>query len=74
MGDKLPPLYAGVVPVNPGDLLILATDGIAAGFETELHLAQSPGRIADAILNRHFKGTDDALVFVGRYLGIRHGP
>jgi len=57
----------------PGDLLVFATDGIAPGFETDLHLAQSPGRIADTILNRHFKGTDDALVFVGRYLGLSHG-
>src|SRR5262245_10120584 len=74
VGDSLPPLFARIVPVCPGDLLILATDGIASSFETDLHFAQSPGRIADGILNRHFKGTDDALVLVARYLGLSHGP
>jgi hypothetical protein len=31
--------------------------------------SDSPQQIADRILKRHFKGTDDALVLVARYVG-----
>ena len=32
----------------------------------------TPKQIAEKILSRHFKGNDDALVLVARYLGKRH--
>jgi hypothetical protein len=73
VGYKLPPLYVSSAPLAVGDLLVFATDGIAPGFESDVYIAQSPGRIADSILNRHFKGTDDALVLVARYLGLPNG-
>jgi negative regulator of sigma-B (phosphoserine phosphatase) len=73
VGYKLPQLYVSVVPLRPGDLLVLVTDGIAPSFDTDIYLGQSPGRIADSILNRHFKRTDDALAFVARYLGLQRG-
>jgi negative regulator of sigma-B (phosphoserine phosphatase) len=73
VGYRLPPLYVSSAPLCVGDLLVFATDGIAPGFESDLYIAQSPGRIADSILNRHFKGTDDALVLVARYLGLPNG-
>ena len=73
VGYKLPPLYVSSAPLAVGDLLVFATDGIAPGFDSDVYIAQSPGRIADSILNRHFKGTDDALVLVARYLGLPHG-
>jgi len=72
VGYQLPALHAGVVPVAPGDLLILASDGIRNGFEPGVALTDPPQQIDDRIMNQHFKGTDDALVLVLRFLGARH--
>ena len=72
LGYQLPALQASVIPVAAGDLLILATDGLHTAFADGIDLNEAPGRIADRILRRHFKGTDDALVLVARYLGSRH--
>jgi hypothetical protein len=72
VGYHLPALQASIIPVAPGDLLILATDGIRAAFDDGIKLNETPRRIADNILSRYFKGNDDALVFVARYLGMRH--
>jgi phosphoserine phosphatase RsbX len=69
VGYQLPALQAGVLPIGPGDLLIFATDGVHAAFDQGINLADSVQKIADRILSRCFKGTDDALVLVIRYLG-----
>lgn len=57
--------------MSRGDLLVLATDGVAAGGAGTLaavrtHTVQS---IADDVVARFAKATDDALVLVVRYLG-----
>ena len=72
VGCQLPELRASVVPVAVGDLLVLATDGIQAGFENEIKLNETPGQIAEKILSHHYRGNDDALVLVARYLGMHH--
>jgi hypothetical protein len=72
VGDQLPELQSSDVAVSRGDLLILATDGIQAGFELPTHVRETPRQIAELILNQNFKGTDDALVLVARYLGTSH--
>jgi serine phosphatase RsbU (regulator of sigma subunit) len=72
VGYQLPALYASVLPLAPGDLLIFATDGIHAGFAKGINLKEPPKQIAQRILGQHFKGGDDALVLVVRYLGPRH--
>lgn len=72
VGYQLPALHASVVPVAPGDLVIFATDGVEAGFDSSSSHKGSPAQIADRILNQHFKGNDDALVLVARYVGMRH--
>jgi hypothetical protein len=69
VGYQLPALHASVLPIGSGDLLIFATDGVHAAFDQGINLADSPRNIADRILSRCFKGTDDALVLVIRYLG-----
>jgi negative regulator of sigma-B (phosphoserine phosphatase) len=59
-----------VVPIARGDTLILATDGIKSGFADGLPPAGlAPQALADQILSRFAKGTDDALVLVARYVG-----
>jgi len=68
IGDNLPRLVASVVEVDPGDLLIFATDGIRAEFADHVNLQESPQQNADRILAQHGRETDDALVLVARYL------
>ncbi len=69
VGYRLPPLRPAVLTIRPGDTLILATDGIRGGFVSQLTSGEPPQQMADGILARHGKGTDDALVLVARYLG-----
>ncbi len=72
VGYRLPPLRASVLPVAPGDTLIFVTDGIHSSFAGDLALAASshaPQQIADDILSRHGRQTDDALVLAVRYRG-----
>jgi serine phosphatase RsbU (regulator of sigma subunit) len=70
VGLQIPPMRCAVTPIAPGDTLLLATDGIRSAFADALNLDDSPQRIADSILTRDVKGTDDALVLVARYLGV----
>jgi len=72
VGYQLPVLRASTLRLAPDDLLIFATDGIDAGFAEGLVCSDSPQQLADDILERHFKGHDDALVLVVRYLGPQH--
>jgi hypothetical protein len=72
VGFRLPPLHTVVVPLTRGDLLVFATDGIRVEFLNDLNPLTMPQKLADRILSQHFKGNDDALVLVVRYLGRRH--
>jgi negative regulator of sigma-B (phosphoserine phosphatase) len=69
VGYQIPALRSVTLPVSPGDTLIMATDGIAGGFSSRLPLDHDPQRLADDLLARFAKGTDDAHVVVARYLG-----
>jgi hypothetical protein len=69
VGQRLPSLQAAVTRVQPGDMVIFATDGIAPDFADELRLEGSVDDIAERIISRFCKKTDDALVLVVRYLG-----
>jgi negative regulator of sigma-B (phosphoserine phosphatase) len=71
VGGRLPPLRASAIPIAPGDTLILATDGVKAGFTRDLTADDPPQRIADGIVARYRKDMDDALVLVARYAGGR---
>jgi serine phosphatase RsbU (regulator of sigma subunit) len=72
VGYRLPTLRASALSVAAGDLMILATDGIAAAFAHRRPAAGRPADIAAEILRRHGKTTDDALVLVARCLEV--GP
>jgi phosphoserine phosphatase RsbX len=72
VGYQLPEQRANVLPIAPGDLVAFATDGIGPGFSKELVCGESPQKLANDILERHFKGNDDALALVVRYLGVDH--
>jgi serine/threonine protein phosphatase PrpC len=69
VGYRLPTLRTETLQVSPGDRLILATDGIRSDFSSESPFGRTVQELADHILARHGKPTDDALVLVARYLG-----
>lgn len=57
------------VPIRPGDLLVMVSDGIAESHLGDIDFAASATVIAEQILHRHRKGTDDALVLAARHRG-----
>ena len=73
VGRQLPPLKVSRVRVAPGDVLILATDGICAEFAEAETPSGSVRSSAERILARYATGTDDALVVVVRYQGRPDG-
>jgi hypothetical protein len=68
VGYSMPALVARTVTVAKGDTLALATDGIRHGFRAEID-AREPQVIADAVLAKYGKGSDDACVVIARYIG-----
>lgn len=69
VGYNLPQVRVGTVPLGPGDAVALATDGVAADYSVSLESGVAAQALAERILARHGKGTDDALAVVVRYLG-----
>lgn len=69
VGYKLPRLRISVLPLQPDDLFILHTDGISDRFVDSVFRSGSLDKIADNIINKFGKRSDDALVVVFRYLG-----
>ena len=67
IGGELPHPTTRSVPLALGDTVILFSDGVKDGFADALVLSSSPQQIADAVIARHSKGNDDALVLVARY-------
>ena len=69
VGYRLPSLMSSVRRVDPGDLLVVATDGIRTDFAEHVVAGAPAKAMADRLLQRCGKGTDDALVLVVRYRG-----
>ena len=65
----LPAVRPWVIPVQVGDLLVFATDGLRGGFADDVSRSDTPQQVANLLLSRYGKGTDDALVLAARYLG-----
>jgi hypothetical protein len=70
VGYMVPKLAASEVEVLPGDILVMATDGVRGDLAELVVPRDPPQRIADRILAERLKGWDDALVLVAR-LGER---
>jgi serine phosphatase RsbU (regulator of sigma subunit) len=67
VGFQLPSfLRPEPVKIRPGDLVIMGTDGLTAGFDEGITLGYTIVEVAQGILSRCAKGTDDALVLVTR--------
>jgi phosphoserine phosphatase RsbX len=58
-----------VMELRQGDAVAFATDGIEADYSASLSPNVPAQELAERILERHGKGTDDALAVVVRYLG-----
>jgi phosphoserine phosphatase RsbX len=67
VGHSLPILRERSIPVGPGDVLVLATDGIRPTFPDIVRNGERPQDSADRILAGCLKGDDDALVLVARF-------
>jgi hypothetical protein len=68
-GEHLPSQPPTATHVQRGDLLVLATDGVAASFSDDVRPDGSCEEIAAWLLERHGITSDDALVLVLRFLG-----
>lgn len=69
IGHSLPPVRASSHPLTPGDVVVMATDGVRADFADALSVAGPPRAIAERVLARSARADDDALVVVARWLG-----
>lgn len=67
VGGQLPAPHASTVPVGPGDILVMASDGVRPDFSRELPIRSHLQHLADHLLEKYRKGTDDALVLVARF-------
>lgn len=69
VGYQLPTLRSSSVPFEVGACLSLATDGIRHGFASELWAGQRSQKMADRILSKHGRQSDDALILVAQMRG-----
>ena len=69
VGYNLPPVRPSYFDLRPGDAVAFATDGIDADYSVSLTPGLSAQRLAERILERHARDTDDALAAVVRYVG-----
>lgn len=69
VGRELPPLTTLKSRVYPGDILLLATDGIYADYPEHVVAWGQIDEIVNRIMDERCKKTDDALVLAVRYLG-----
>ncbi len=67
VGYRLPELQPSFLQLLDGDTLILATDGIDAGFSKAVLPGHLPGLLAQSLLDRYALPNDDALVLVARW-------
>ena len=67
VGYNLPSIRVTSTDLSPGDVMVLATDGIGSGFNEAIARGGSAQDVADRILAEHGKASDDALVVVVRY-------
>jgi phosphoserine phosphatase RsbX len=56
-----------VLPLEPGDVLILASDGVRLPLDLSCARSESAQGLADRILAEHALESDDATILVARY-------
>jgi negative regulator of sigma-B (phosphoserine phosphatase) len=68
VGTQLPPMQAEEITMSPGDIFILATDGINIQFAHEPPKLSSPDKIAENIFQIYRNKKDDGLIMVVQLL------
>jgi negative regulator of sigma-B (phosphoserine phosphatase) len=68
LGHAMPTVRPSEEQLGPGDVIVMATDGVRSDFVTSLSAAGSAQAIADRVLEQSARGGDDALVLVARWL------
>jgi len=71
VGSHLPTLRAEELPIRPGDILTMLTDGLSSEQPMRVAMDAKIESVADGILANACKGNDDALVLVARYRGTQ---
>jgi len=70
VGYRIPEIKpAQVVSIRAGDLIVIASDGIAEDHLEHIDFAATATGIAERILGKHAKENDDALVLAARHRG-----
>ena len=70
VGYRMPEIKpAQVVSIRAGDLIVMATDGIGDDHLEHIDFAASAANIAEDMLNKYAKVTDDAMVLTARHRG-----
>lgn len=71
VGYRIPEIRpAEVVSIRAGDLIVIASDGICEDHLEHIDFAASAAAIADQIVSKHAKETDDAMVLTARHRGV----
>jgi len=71
VGSHLPTLRAEELPIRPGDILTMVTDGVTTEHPMRVAMDAKIETMAEGILASARKGNDDALVLVARYRGTQ---
>jgi len=71
VGSHLPMLRPEELPIRPGDILTMVTDGVTTEHPMRVPMDAKIESVADGILASACKGNDDALVLVARYRGTQ---
>jgi len=70
VGYRMPQTLAtSQVPIIPGDLLVISSDGIAEQHLDDIDFAAPATTIAEKLVGRYGRETDDALVLAARHRG-----
>jgi len=70
VGYKMPQsVSTHQVPITPGDLLVISSDGIAQSHLDSIDFAANASTIAEQLVDRYGRETDDALVLAARHRG-----
>ncbi|HTK57216.1 MAG TPA: SpoIIE family protein phosphatase, partial [Gemmatimonadales bacterium] len=69
LGGEFPEVRAQQLPIDPGDVVVFATDGVSREFVNAVDATVEPSQLAANLLAQFHKGTDDALVLAIRYTG-----
>jgi len=70
VGLHMSVVRSAVVPLEPDDLIVLASDGVRLPFDLEYVSRDSMQTVADRLLADHGLAADDATVLVAKYGGV----